>query len=261
MNPCGSRRSRRPSCSAGPRSTRSRSSASQCATTPRRSRGPPPSRSGSKGPESARQPRSRWNCRSRAESGPSRSASRSRRPISRAARGRSRRSRRRSAGGPSRRPRSASPSPAGPCGWSATSTTTRCGGAPRASSPQSRLLLPDEHGELPEVRTAFELVALHLDAARRDPDYKFVLAEIDYLKPHFDAHPEDRADLLRLHRGGPDRARRRQLQRAEHQPDQRRVHHPQRRLRHRLPARRARRRPAHRLDAGRVRLRPRLPRA
>src|ERR1700722_4383811 len=60
---------------------------------------------------------------------------------------------------------------------------------------QSRLLLPDEHGNLPEARTAFELVALHLDAARRDPDYKFVLAELDYLKPHFDAHPEDRADL------------------------------------------------------------------
>ena len=39
-------------------------------------------------------------------------------------------------------------------------------------------------------------MALHLDAARRDRDYKFVLAEIDYLKPHFDAHPEDRADLL-----------------------------------------------------------------
>jgi alpha-mannosidase len=63
---------------------------------------------------------------------------------------------------------------------------------------ESRLLLPDEHGEMPEVRTAFELVRLHLDAARRDPDYKFVLAELDYLKPHFDAHPEDRADLLEL---------------------------------------------------------------
>ncbi|HUA42701.1 MAG TPA: glycoside hydrolase family 38 C-terminal domain-containing protein [Streptosporangiaceae bacterium] len=61
---------------------------------------------------------------------------------------------------------------------------------------ESRLMLPDEHGEMPEVRTAFELVRLHLDAARRDPDYKFVLAELDYLKPHFDAHPEDRADLL-----------------------------------------------------------------
>jgi alpha-mannosidase len=63
---------------------------------------------------------------------------------------------------------------------------------------QSRLLLPGEDGQLPEVRTAFELVKLHLDAARADPDYKFVLAEIDYLKPYFDAHPEDRADLRAL---------------------------------------------------------------
>ncbi len=63
---------------------------------------------------------------------------------------------------------------------------------------QSRLLLPDEDGQLPEVRTAFELVRLHLDAARTDPDYKFVLAEIDYLKPYFDTHPEDRADLRAL---------------------------------------------------------------
>jgi len=61
---------------------------------------------------------------------------------------------------------------------------------------ESRLTLPDQHGEMPDVRNAFELVRLHLDAARRDPDYKFVLAELDYLKPHFDAHPEDRADLL-----------------------------------------------------------------
>jgi alpha-mannosidase len=63
---------------------------------------------------------------------------------------------------------------------------------------QSRLLLPGEEGRLPEVRTAFELVRLHLDAARADPDYKFVLAEIDYLKPYFDTHPEDRADLRTL---------------------------------------------------------------
>ena len=52
------------------------------------------------------------------------------------------------------------------------------------------------------MRTAFELVRLHLDQARRDPDYKFVLAEIDYLKPHFDAHPEDRADLLAFIKAG-----------------------------------------------------------
>jgi alpha-mannosidase len=67
---------------------------------------------------------------------------------------------------------------------------------------ESRVLLPDEHGGLPDSRTAFELVRLHLDAARQDPDYKFVLAEIDYLKPHFDAHPEDRADLLHFIRAG-----------------------------------------------------------
>ncbi|MGE5133123.1 MAG: hypothetical protein ACM32E_09460, partial [Gemmatimonadota bacterium] len=63
---------------------------------------------------------------------------------------------------------------------------------------ESRLLLPDDKGQLPEVRTAFELVSLHLDAARTDPDYKFVLAETDYLKPYFDTHPEDRDDLRQL---------------------------------------------------------------
>ncbi|HEX5188606.1 MAG TPA: glycoside hydrolase family 38 C-terminal domain-containing protein [Streptosporangiaceae bacterium] len=57
-------------------------------------------------------------------------------------------------------------------------------------------LLPATDGSLPEVRTAFELVRLHLREARQDPDYKFVLAELDYLKPYFDAHPEDREDLL-----------------------------------------------------------------
>ena len=45
---------------------------------------------------------------------------------------------------------------------------------------------------------AFALVAAHLEMARREPVYKFVLAEVDYLKPYFDAHPEDRADLLRF---------------------------------------------------------------
>ena len=59
-------------------------------------------------------------------------------------------------------------------------------------------LLPAEDGSPPEVRTVFDLVRLHLEAARSDPDYKFVLAEVDYLKPYFDAHPADRADLLAL---------------------------------------------------------------
>ncbi len=48
----------------------------------------------------------------------------------------------------------------------------------------------------------FELVAAHLDMARRDPDYKFVLAEVDYLKPYWDTHPQDRADLRRFVAGG-----------------------------------------------------------
>ena len=67
---------------------------------------------------------------------------------------------------------------------------------------QARIFLPDADGRLPDARTAFELVRLHLEEARRDPDYKFVLAEIDYLKPHFDAHPEDRADLLAFIKAG-----------------------------------------------------------
>ncbi|HEX9042426.1 MAG TPA: glycoside hydrolase, partial [Trebonia sp.] len=63
---------------------------------------------------------------------------------------------------------------------------------------EARLVLPDEDGGLPDTRTAFDLVRLHLEKARRDADYKFVLAEIDYLKPHFDAFPADRAFLRSL---------------------------------------------------------------
>ncbi|GAA2313150.1 NEW3 domain-containing protein [Nonomuraea roseoviolacea subsp. roseoviolacea] len=47
-------------------------------------------------------------------------------------------------------------------------------------------------------RNGFALVDAHLDLALRDPVYKFVLAEIDYLKPYFDTHPERRADLRLL---------------------------------------------------------------
>ncbi|MGH3255175.1 MAG: glycoside hydrolase family 38 C-terminal domain-containing protein [Streptosporangiaceae bacterium] len=63
---------------------------------------------------------------------------------------------------------------------------------------EAKLSLPDENGNLPDVRSAFELVGAHLDKARKDSDYKFVLAEIDYLKPYFDAYPQDRQDLRRL---------------------------------------------------------------
>jgi alpha-mannosidase len=47
-------------------------------------------------------------------------------------------------------------------------------------------------------RTGFDLVRLHLETARRDPDYKFVLAELDYLKPYWDTYPQDRAYLRSL---------------------------------------------------------------
>ncbi|WP_345557877.1 NEW3 domain-containing protein [Nonomuraea rosea] len=45
---------------------------------------------------------------------------------------------------------------------------------------------------------AFALVEAHIELALRDPDYRFVLAEVDYLKPFFDVHPERRADLRAL---------------------------------------------------------------
>ncbi|MGE2718353.1 NEW3 domain-containing protein [Mycolicibacterium celeriflavum] len=44
----------------------------------------------------------------------------------------------------------------------------------------------------------FDLVSAHLEMARREPEYKFVLAEVDYLKPFWDTHPEDREDLRRF---------------------------------------------------------------
>ncbi|MEU8247088.1 glycoside hydrolase family 38 C-terminal domain-containing protein [Nonomuraea sp. NPDC048916] len=49
---------------------------------------------------------------------------------------------------------------------------------------------------------AFALVEAHIELALRDPDYRFVLAEVDYLKPFFDTHPERRADLRTLLREG-----------------------------------------------------------
>ncbi len=42
------------------------------------------------------------------------------------------------------------------------------------------------------------LVRGHLDWAREHPEYKFVIAEVDYLKPYWDTHPQDRAELRRL---------------------------------------------------------------
>jgi alpha-mannosidase len=67
---------------------------------------------------------------------------------------------------------------------------------------EARLVMPDEDGKLPDVRPALELVQIHLDKARDDADYKFVLAEIDYLKPFLDTYPERRAELRQLIRDG-----------------------------------------------------------
>ncbi len=51
-------------------------------------------------------------------------------------------------------------------------------------------------------RPGLTLVQAHLDMARRDPDYKFVLAELDYLKPFWDSCPEDRDYVRQLLREG-----------------------------------------------------------
>jgi alpha-mannosidase len=51
-------------------------------------------------------------------------------------------------------------------------------------------------------RSGMSLVRAHCDLARRDPAYTFVLAEVDYLKPYWDAFPEERAFLRELIRTG-----------------------------------------------------------
>ncbi|WP_229897659.1 NEW3 domain-containing protein [Streptomyces finlayi] len=45
---------------------------------------------------------------------------------------------------------------------------------------------------------AFTLVPLHLQQARDDPAYRFVLSEVDYLKPFWDTRPEYRDELRAL---------------------------------------------------------------
>ncbi|WP_329083945.1 glycoside hydrolase family 38 C-terminal domain-containing protein [Streptosporangium sp. NBC_01469] len=46
--------------------------------------------------------------------------------------------------------------------------------------------------------TGFHLIDAHLELARRDPDYRFVLAEVDYLKPYWDTFPENRQVVRNL---------------------------------------------------------------
>jgi len=51
-------------------------------------------------------------------------------------------------------------------------------------------------------QSGMSLVRAHSDLARRDPAYTFVLAEVDYLKPYWDAFPEERGFLRELIRTG-----------------------------------------------------------
>ncbi|MEV0736850.1 NEW3 domain-containing protein [Streptomyces sp. NPDC050549] len=51
-------------------------------------------------------------------------------------------------------------------------------------------------------QSGMSLVRAHCDLARRDPAYTFVLAEVDYLKPYWDAFPEERGFLRELIRTG-----------------------------------------------------------
>jgi len=50
--------------------------------------------------------------------------------------------------------------------------------------------------------TGLVLVEAHLQRARVDPRYKFVLAEVDYLKPFWDLYPDRRAELKALLEAG-----------------------------------------------------------
>ena len=55
------------------------------------------------------------------------------------------------------------------------------------------LWTPTAPRERTSTHNGFSLVDAHLKLALRDPDYCFVLAELDYLKPYLDIFPENRA--------------------------------------------------------------------
>ncbi|WP_433207009.1 glycoside hydrolase family 38 C-terminal domain-containing protein [Dactylosporangium sp. CS-047395] len=76
-----------------------------------------------------------------------------------------------------------------PVWWTTQAAYTATWGAPGQTGGEFR-------GDF--QRTGFELVRLHLETARLHPEYKFVLAELDYLKPYWDACPQDRAYIRRL---------------------------------------------------------------
>ena len=106
----------------------------------------------------------------------------------------------------------------------------------------------------------FDLVRAHLDLALAEPDYRFVLAEVDYLKPYWDTYPQDRAVLRRLHGEG-----RVEVMGGTYNEPNTNLTDPETTIRNfvhgmRFPARRARRATRDRLAARRVRARPGLPR-
>ncbi|WP_426505353.1 glycoside hydrolase family 38 C-terminal domain-containing protein [Dactylosporangium sp. McL0621] len=76
-----------------------------------------------------------------------------------------------------------------PVWWNTQAAYTETWGAPGQTGTEFR-------GDF--QRTGFELVRLHLETARLHPEYKFVLAELDYLKPYWDTFPQDRAYIRRL---------------------------------------------------------------
>ena len=224
QRPAGARRwtssrSNRPTCSSAPRRRRARSSASSCAAARERPASPP--RCASRAPAS--------EPRRRSASGRSATA---RRPVSRSAwRSTGRRPR-----ATSSMPRSSSRTARGPGACPSSSTVEEPGWRMYLVSHfhydpvwwNTQAAYTETWGATIQYRAPFQepglaLVKSHLEMARRDPDYKFVLAELDYLKPYWDAYPEDRAYVRAAPGRRPARVRRRHLQRAEHEPDERRI--------------------------------------
>ncbi len=84
---------------------------------------------------------------------------------------------------------------------------------------ESRLFLPDDDGELPEVRTAFELVRAAPGRGPPRPGLQVRAGRDRLPQAALRRPPRGPGRPAGLHQGGPDRARRRHLQRAQHQPD------------------------------------------
>ncbi len=127
-------------------------------------------------------------------------------------------------------------SPAGPCSWSATSTTTPCGGTPRPPTPASG---PRTRPGGARQTNGFDLV--HAASGDGPPRTRVQVRARRSRLPqavlgHPSRGPRRPAPVLRR---WPCRGDGRHLQRAEHQPHQPRDDDPELRARHRVSARRA----------------------